>query len=129
MDLRSDISDFSFSSQFHFFCIVMERTKVCHCIFLQGHGFIGSHFEFGLIQIGLDLHLHWIAGHTVFLKDSKFLVCLLQAKDLITRFIRIAAFSTIIDDLVQLCADIDSLIFHASDKAFGFILRPFIVIG
>ena len=129
MDLRSNISDFCFSSQFHFFCIVMERTKVCHCIFLQGHGFIGSHFEFGLIQIGLDLDLHWIAGHTVFLEDSKFLVRFFQTKDLVSRFIRIAAFSTIINDLVQLCADIDPLIFHAGNKAFGFILCPFIVIG
>ena len=129
MDLRSDISDFCFSSQFHFFCIVMERTKICHCIFLQGHCFISSHFEFGLVQIGLDLDLHWIAGHTVFLEDSKFLFRLFQTKNLVTRFIRIAAFSTIIDDLVQLCANIDSLIFHAGDQAFGFILCPFIVIS
>ena len=107
----------------------MERTKVCHCIFLQGHCFIGSHFEFGLVQIGLDLDLHWIAGHTVFLEDSKFLVRFFQTKDLVSRFIRIAAFSTIINDLVQLCADIDPLIFHAGNKAFGFILRPFIVIS
>ena len=107
----------------------MERTKICHCIFFQGYRFIGSHFEFGLVQIGLDLHLYWIAGHTVFLEDSKFLVRFFQAKDLVSRFIRIAAFSTIINDLVQLCADIDPLIFHAGNKAFGFILCPFIVIG
>ena len=129
MDLRSNISDLCFSSQFHFFCIVMERTKICHCIFFQGYRFIGSHFEFGLVQIGLDLYLYWIAGYTVFLEDPKFLVCFFQTKDLVSRFIRIAAFSTIIDDLVQLCADIDSLIFHAGNQAFGFILCPFIVIG
>ena len=96
-----------FSSQFHFFCIVMERTKVCHCTLSSDHSFIGSHFEFGLVQIGLDLHFaldswpHGILGRSQISSSAFF-----QTKDLVSRHPYSCLLPPLSNDLVQLCADI-----------------------
>ncbi len=73
----------------------MGKRQVCHCIFLQGL-FVAA---FGLAwSSGLDMTC---TGQHTFLEDSN--VSLLAQKMIFPRFIRIATFSTIINDLVQLC--------------------------
>ena len=97
----------------------MERTKVGHCILFKVTVLLGSHFEFGLVQIGLDLHLYWIVGHTVFWKIPNFLSAFSSKPKIL--FPDLSVYNCLLHHYRWSCSTsvpISTLIFHVGNKAF-----------